>query len=157
MPVLRAPLSDQAINSAVNNYPRLKELWLANFTAKRDKQLDGNVLIASKYYWHFLSGSCIRGESGPVALEPILGWILSGPVHGNTEMGSIQINLAETHVPKFDIGTIESETALNDQLSKFWNLESIRIKGNEATVYQSFEEEIDWSGSLNTTSLKKPC
>ena len=142
VPVLCAPLSDQAISSAVDNYPHLKGLWLADFPAKRNEQLDCDVLIGSNYYWHFLSGRCVRGETGPVALESILGWILSGPVHGDNEMGSTQINLAETHVLKLDVERNKNETTLIDQISKFWDLESIGIKGNEANVYQSFEDEV---------------
>ena len=56
-------------------------------------------------------------------------------------MGSIQINLAETHVLKLDVERNKSETTLIDQISKFWDLESIGMKENEATVYQSFEVE----------------
>ena len=89
-----------------------------------------------------MSGRCVRGETGPVALESILGWILSGPVHGDNEMGSTQINLAETHVLKLDVERNKNETTLIDQISKFWDLESIGIKGNEANVYQSFEDEV---------------
>ena len=144
VPVLCAPLADQAINFAVNNYPHLERLRLADFPAERNEPLNCDILIGSNYYWHFLSGRCIRGEDGPVALESILGWILSGPVHDNAKLLSTQIYLAETHVLKLDVETNGNDNTLNDQLSKFWNLESIGIKGNEATVYQSFEDEIEF-------------
>ena len=56
VPVLCAPLSGQAISSAVDNYPHLKGLWLADFPAKRNEQLDYDVLIGSNYYGHFFVG-----------------------------------------------------------------------------------------------------
>ena len=83
---------------AVNNYPHLERLRLTDFPAERNEPLNCDILIGSNYYWHFLSGRCIRGEDGPIALESILGWNLSGPVNDNAKSGSTQIHLAETHV-----------------------------------------------------------
>ena len=37
------------------------------------------MLIGSDYYWDLATGEVCRGESGPVAINTRLGWVLSGP------------------------------------------------------------------------------
>ena len=142
VPVLCAPLSDQAIDLAASSYPHLAGLWLADFPAQREQQLNCEILIGSNFYWHFLTGRCIKGESGPVALESTLGWILSGPVHDSSERRSTHVNIAETHVLQFEIENKSNEASLEGQVCKFWELEGIGISKNEATVYESFKDEI---------------
>ena len=67
------------------------------------------------------------------------------------------MRINEKNVLKLDIETNGNDDALNDQLSKFWNLESIGIKGNEATVYQLFEDEIEFiDGRYQIKLLWKP-
>eukprot|EP00112_Aurelia_sp_Birch-Aquarium-sp1_P014174 Seg3041.3 transcript_id=Seg3041.3/GoldUCD/mRNA.D3Y31 product="hypothetical protein" protein_id=Seg3041.3/GoldUCD/D3Y31 len=116
VPVLCAPLSDQAIELAASNYSHLAGLWLAGFPAQRDQGLNCEILIGSNFYWHFLTGRCMKGESGPVALESTLGWILSGPVHDSSEGGSTHVNIAETHVLQLDTKTEDNEASLESQV-----------------------------------------
>ena len=151
VPTLCAPLSDQAINFAASNYSHLAGIWLADFPAERHEHLNCDILIGANYYWNFMTGKCIKGESGPVALESSLGWILSGPVHIDVESSPIKI--VQTHVLKVDTDINASEISLNTQLSKFWDLESIGIRKDEATVYKSFQDEIRFVDSRYQVKL----
>ena len=53
-------------------------LELANSFNCSTQQID--ILIGSDYYYDFISGEVVRGETGPVAVGSKLGWLLSGPV-----------------------------------------------------------------------------
>ena len=44
-----------------------------------------DILIGSDYYWEFITGEILRGNSGPVAINTKLGWVLSGLIT-STEM-----------------------------------------------------------------------
>ena len=98
VPIVCAPIKNQAINFAIRNYPHLTGLWFADFPANIDDALNCEVLIGSNFYWHFMSGQCRRGERGPIALESCLGWILSGPVYDCPASASTEVNLTDTHV-----------------------------------------------------------
>ncbi len=145
VPVLCAPLSEQSIKFAVNNYPHLSGLWLADFPAEFDEKLNCEILIGSNFYWQFLSGKCVRGQYGPTALESCLGWILSGPVHDSIETTSGDVNIVQTHVLKIGTESPNQETCLQDQVAKFWELEGIGISKEEASVYETFQDEITFS------------
>ena len=53
-------------------YLKLSDSSDSNFNCYVD------ILISADYYWDFVSGNIKRRNSGPVAVETILGWVLSG-------------------------------------------------------------------------------
>ena len=62
----------------VSKYAHLKCLDLADSGNLRRGDID--VLIGSDYYWQVVTGEIANGDSGPVAMSSIFGWLLSGPV-----------------------------------------------------------------------------
>jgi hypothetical protein len=44
-----------------------------------EETLGIDILIGSDLYWEFVTGENRRGESGPIAINTTLGWVLSGP------------------------------------------------------------------------------
>ena len=90
-----------------------------------------------------MTGGCIRGEYGPVALETKLGWVLSGSVPGTSATSSTQTNLTQTHVVFVQAENDSKKDPLKTELSKFWELESLGIvQAEEEMVYEKFEENI---------------
>ncbi len=92
-----------------------------------------------------MSGRGIKGERGPSALESTLGWILSGPVDDYPCTGTAEVNVVQTHVLKLEAIVQEDQTTLEEQVSKFWKLESIGVLKAEQSVYESFKEEISFT------------
>ena len=41
------------------------------------------MLVGSDHYWDFITGNVIKSEDGPVAVESVFGWILSGVSESN--------------------------------------------------------------------------
>ena len=144
VPIVCAPIRNQAITFATRNYPHLTGLWLADFPAQIDDALNCEILIGSNFYWHFISGQCIRGERGPIALESCLGWVLSGPMYDCPSSSSTEVNLADTHVLFLTSTKRSEEQALEQQVAKFWSLESIGISRNELSLYETFQDEIEF-------------
>ena len=87
-----------------------------------------------------MTGGSIRGEiGGPIALESRLGWILSSEIQNCKETTSTSTNFAQTHVLRVE------QHRLEEQVSRFWDLESIGIdQQKENSVYQQFQEEIEF-------------
>ena len=155
VPVVCAPLKSQPINFAACNYTHLSGIPLADFPAENGQELNVDILIGSDYYWHFLTGGCIKGEqNGPVALDSTLGWILSGPVPSCPDISSTHANLAQTtHLLSVTQETETVDKSLEDQVSNFWTLESLGIKKGESSVYETFEEEIEFVGGRYQVKL----
>ena len=144
-----APLKHQVIQQAIKHQPPLASLPLADWPENKAQDSEVDILIGSDFYWHFMTGRCIRGEYGPAALETKLGWVLSGPVPWDQEAQCTQCtqtSLTLTHLLMVNEGQSKEDEptkeSLENQLSKFWDLENLGILKSEDTVYQNFEEEI---------------
>eukprot|EP00794_Sanderia_malayensis_P016989 gene16989-18701_t len=151
VPMVCAPLTRQVIKEAVNLYPHLQRIPLADFNPNGE-ELDVQILIGADAIWNLMTGRSIRGELGPVALETKLGWVLSGTVPGVITTSTTQTNLIQTHVLRVGVETYsqmtlntKGEETLEDQLGKFWNLESIGITQSEdKSVLEEFVDDISF-------------
>ena len=75
--VRRTPLSEQCVSIAKNQYDHLKYIKVSDsYDSKFNCNVD--ILIGEYYYWDFVSGNIRRENSDSVAVENILGWVLSG-------------------------------------------------------------------------------
>ena len=77
VPLICTPLSEQCVSIAENKYDPLKYLKL-NDSSDLKFSCNIDILIGADYYWDFVTGNIRRGNSGPVAVETILGWVISG-------------------------------------------------------------------------------
>ncbi|XP_046861891.1 uncharacterized protein LOC124455244 [Xenia sp. Carnegie-2017] len=76
-------------------------LWLSD-VCKVNEELEVNVLVGADYLWSLQKGRIMRGKQGePVAIETVLGWVVSGPV-GNTDK-----NQPATAQAQEELGIIE--------------------------------------------------
>ena len=135
--------------NAVECYPYvyLQGLQLACGTVIGTDSVD--LLITADHYWSVFTGRIIRGDpSGPVALETKLGWVLSEPAAVRAE--SCTINLSATHVLEIESGDISH---VQDDLQKFWDLETLGIRDTETSVHDKFSNEIRFTGERYQVKL----
>ena len=86
--------------------------------------------LASKLYWSLVTGQVIRGRDGPITIQTKIGWVLSGPA---TPLETIvNLTLTSTHVLKNDTFALEPNS--EDHLKRLWELESLGIIEDEASV-----------------------
>ena len=64
---------------AVDQYPHLQDLDLANDNPMVHNLNTIDVLVGSAHYWDVVMGGIIRGIDGSVAISSNLRWLLSGP------------------------------------------------------------------------------
>ena len=77
-----------------------------------------------------------------MAIETRLGWILSGPVE--PQVTSSVLSVRSSHTLKVEV--CATDASLDDQLKKFWELESLGIANNEISVYDKFVQKISFNG-----------
>jgi hypothetical protein len=124
----------------VESYSHLQHLQLAD-----DGDLvsvpEIDILVGADFYWHIVTGNVVRGESGPVAMETKLGYVLSGPVHDDGS-NDASTNLITTHLLKAETVVNERDGALRKELDRFWDLDSIGIRQGEDIVHEQFNEGV---------------
>ena len=147
VPLVCSPLMSQPIDIASECYEHLTGLELADSGDSHD-MLEVDVLIGSDWYWSFVTGRVIKGTSEPTAIHTKVGWILSGPVGDQVV---VNLTLTSTHALRVD--TFMAEPSLDDQLKKFWELESLGIPKDESSVYERFLQQISFDGRRYEVSL----
>ena len=157
VPIICSPLSNQATNVAVERYPHLQGIELADLSTG-SSEIEIDVLIGADYYWNFVSSIVRRGETaGPIALYTKLGWVLSGPVVTECQnKPGCAVNLTSTHVLRVDTVAFEPKESpdnLHDLLSKFWDLETLGIRQDEMSVYDKFTQEVKFNGERYEAKL----
>lgn len=100
------------------------------------------LLIGSDYYWEFVTGRTQKIESRLMAVETILGWVLQGP----SEQTKTQLTQAQNQAVMV-LKVEAAETKLQQELQRFWSLESMGIKQHsctttEAEIVEEFENKI---------------
>ena len=142
VPTISRPLRQQATQAAQEKYHHLEELHLADRNM-RDEELEVDLLVGSDQFWNFATGAVKRGDSGPNAMETKVGWVLSGPVNNTPSKNDSSVNLVNTHVLKCATQLVNSEHQdLNQELRRFWELESLVIYPGNKSVYERFTQTI---------------
>ena len=80
-----------------------------------------DILIGSDYYWELTTGNVRHGNTGPVAINTKLGWVLSGPGP------PIPIELHATSLITIHNLMIDTEVLnnsdLTNKLHSFWEMD----------------------------------
>ena len=120
VPTICSPISSQSIKVALEEYPHLCGLNLADSsTLSGDNDVEVDILIGADYYWKFVTGTIKCGNKpGPVAVLTRLGWVLSGPVIQERQRSpACTTNFNTTHVLRID-----AEEPANDVLVPVGNV-----------------------------------
>ena len=128
----------------------------ANTVSESDPEI--TILIGNDQIWNYINGSTIRGQSGSIAVESKLGYILSGPVENvPRRINDSSVNLAVTHVLKVIAAVEASDTlraqTLDSKTKEFFDSETIGIKPNETSVYDHFLDSIKFDGQKYVVKL----
>ena len=148
VPLICNPLTSQPVNYSKDHYKHLVGIELVD-SADIGDVLEVNMLIGSDFYWNLVTGRVRRGRSGPMAIHTKIGWILSGPV--DQQEVSVNLTLTATHTLRIDTYPVEQN--LDDQLKRFWELESLGITKDEPSVYDKFVQQISFNGQRYQVSL----
>jgi len=135
-----------------SKYAHLQTLDLADNSANHQGGID--VLVGSDYYWQIVTGDVVSGESGPVAVNSIFGWLVSGPINASNVVTFESLYSSNLAV----IGNQCTVGVQNDQLTgtlrQFWDTETIGIRdAPEGEKYSTFIPEINFDGARYEVKL----
>ena len=120
------------------SYSHLRDLDLAD-DGQNETTATIDPLVGSDVYWSLVSG---RGDSGPVALDTKVGWVLSGPVERPSSVTvSILSNSTRSQILLVDTNPIEP-MSLDKGLKCFWDLEAIGVTTLEDPIRTKFTQEM---------------
>ena len=98
-----------------------------------------DILVGASFYWDFMTGEIIRGQSGPVALSSKLGYILSGSV-GQVNNSSSTFACV-SHVLKVEFtGLNPKEINKSNLLNLYGNEELVSYCQEDVEMLSKFEE-----------------
>ena len=138
VPTICAPVSGQDIRTVLKEFPHLKQYTLAENTKTVEKSID--VLIGGDFYWKLMTGEIQKDKSGLTLLKSLFGYVLSGPM----KFSEYSNNIVSTHVMKIVCESREDKL-LSEEVKNFWKLETIGIKEDEQSVYDKFNDEIEFA------------
>ena len=143
VPTICEPLSGQPIAIAKERFRHLSNLELADHGSVKGS-LEINILIGADHYWKFVTGKVTHGTTGPTAIHTVLGWVLSGPVP-NVSGHEAALNLISAHALKVEAFTFQcNDCSLDQRIKEFWDLETLGIRKNESSVYDTFMQTINF-------------
>ena len=126
VPKITEGLMSEHVSVVKLEYEHLKNLQFSDISTKETVAID--VLIEADCLLYFQGGDVIKGQPGePVAIKTVLGYVLSGPVHGRkSEKVSTNLVINET----------KENLQLERQVMQLWDYGSIGIREqNEVHVY----------------------
>ncbi|XP_074651591.1 uncharacterized protein LOC141906246 [Tubulanus polymorphus] len=110
---ISSPMQTYSYN--LKNLDYLSGLQLANPLTYTDYSYDLSILIGADYYWQLVENETVRGN-GPTAVASKLGYLLSGPIVGQTKH-----NLQRAMFVKTDYRR-ESADSISSGISRLWVL-----------------------------------
>lgn len=148
-PHLCDPLTNQNISYALQKFPSLKSLKLADSNPSCS-DLTVDILVGVDYYHNFFTGKIFRTRGGPTANETYFGWVLSGKI--SQELPDSSASNLVSHVMKCAVDQREVVTDdLRQDLERFWKVES--VQDAEDCVIHKFEKDISFNGERYVTKL----
>ena len=154
VPTICAPIGNQEIDTAIKRFAHLRDIELAD-GVHGNEELEIDLLIGADFMWSFFTGATKRGENGegPVASCTILGWVLSGPVSGESKNPRLSsVNFVSTHVLKVAAEPKHESPRTEELLCRLWDLDSIGIRDKE-TVHETFLENISFANGRYCVTL----
>ena len=122
VPQICEPLTAQPINICTQKFDHLFQLDMAD-SSDGKTAVDVELLIGADYCWDLTTGHTRRGDSGPVAIQTKLGWVLSRPAP-TAARDHCSTNLLTVH--NSNVTSQKSSISnLDNVLQSFWELHGI--------------------------------
>ena len=136
-------IKNQHLEVARENFAHLRDLRLSDVCKSRE---DLEVFVGAHYLW-LLQRDCIRcGKPGePVAIDTVLGWVVSGPI------GGLDVNKpVNTALANFVFAEVQNPVV---DINQFWDLESIGITDQSSDVHESVISDLKFTGTCYSVGL----
>ena len=150
------PISEPSTRATVKSYPHLRNIKFSDYHDGSDIAVD--ILIGGDYYYTFVNTTEeVRGPPGtPVAIRSTLGWTIGGPcpkTKRNVDVSNLA-TICSLRVSEKELNYSEEEE--NDNLQRFWDLDTVGIRESEKSVCEQFVDEIRYDGETKEYEVSLP-
>ena len=133
-------ISNCNVEIVKSKYKHLADIEFSDVSDEISLQVD--VLVGANFLWEFQGKQTIRGEKNePVAVETTLGWVLSGPLNGESLLYNLN-NVNVTYV----------EANLESKVEQFWDLDTVGVR-EDKDIYTEFIDDISYNGKRYSVGL----
>ena len=133
-------ISNCHVEIVKSKYKHLADIEFSDVSDEISLQVD--VLVGANFLWEFQGKQTIRGEKNePVAVETTLGWVLSGPLNGESLLYDLN-NVNVTYV----------EANLESKVEQFWDLDTVGVR-EDKDIYTEFIDDISYNGKRYSVGL----
>ena len=126
----------------VREHSQLHGLQLAD-SSTENQSID--ILIGSDYYWDFVAGDPIHGQSGPTAINSKSGWLLSSPTketsYTTRTSSNVVSNLIISGFDTIPHDVLNEDDEMLNTLKQFWETETIGIKESTTDLQPTIASE----------------
>ena len=130
----------------IKKHDFIKSLKLADASISPECSID--MLSGSDIYWDFLIREMKRSPwEYLVAVNSFFGWLISGPIECNKQEIDKTVTLTATNMLKIGCYEPSDEKVLNENISKFWDLDAVGIKDNEISIYGKLVDDMKFGNS----------
>ena len=131
----------------VESYPHLRGLQLAVSSLVNDIPTNIDILTGSDHYFDVVTDEICRGDKGPVAINTIFGYVISGPTQKDIKDDASSANLiilrGNSDPAKSRFAFEDKNQTLTNKLRRFWDTESLGIY-DEKTDDDKFLKELTY-------------
>ena len=112
------------------------------------------MLIESDIHWDFVTGETKHtpGEN-LVAVNWIFDWLISGLIEWNKQENDKTVTLTATYMFKIGCYEANDEKGLNENISKFCDLDAVDIEDNEISIYEKFKDDKKFENNRSSVTL----
>ena len=139
LPKISPNIKGQSVKGELKERNFIKALKLANMSISPECSID--MLIGSDIY-SVTEETQRSPEENLVDVNSIFGWLISGPVECSKQENDKRVTLTATHMLKMGRYAANNERGLNENISKFCDLDAVGIKDNEISYYEKFKNDI---------------
>ena len=112
-----------------------------------NKNLNIDILIGADFYWDIVLYGFVRGNSGPVAINTKVGYVLSGPLTNSCNKNKNNSAML-THVMKVQAEIISENDSIVNDFSKVWSEEN-NFKNFPYEKDDYFDSEFNFKEYIN--------
>ena len=145
-------IKSQSVNQELKKQDFIKALNIADTSISPEYSVD-----MLNIYWGFVTGTGGTKRSpgeNSVAVNSIFGWLISGPIECSKQENDKTVTLTTMIMLKIGCYAANNEKGLNENISKFWDLDAVGIKDHEISIYEKFKDDIKFEN--NRFSVKLP-
>ena len=143
------PITSQNLSFAKREYAHLRNINLADSNID-NKNSNIDTLIGADFYWDIILDGFVRGNSGPVAINTKVGYVLSGPLTNSCNKNKNN-SVMLTHVMKVQAEIISENDSIVNDFSKVWSEEN-NLKNYLYEKDDYFDNEFNFKEYINESS-----